>query len=127
MILREAILKAFKGPLRNRAEVLIEEQMNDELWHLVLENLSLDVLAAYDGHLLPAHIEDICDHYKRLIPEFRNLAKVRTHYHRIAGLLSHRADILGDEFCTEVVRQLFQLYPNRPAMRDEFRQVGLVE
>ncbi|WP_319560710.1 SWIM zinc finger family protein [Marispirochaeta sp.] len=125
--IRQEILQAFDGHWRSRAELLIEEQMSDELWRLVSENKSLDVLEAYDTYLVPEYTEEIRDHYLHLIPEFLNLAKGRTHYQRIAGLLSHRANILGTEFCGNVVSQLLQLYPNRPAMRDEFRQAGLVK
>jgi SWIM zinc finger len=126
--IRQTILQAFEGhDWRSRAEVLIEEQMSDELWQLVSDHISLDVLTAYDTYLLPAHIEEIRDHYLCLIPDFLNLSMGRKHYQRIASLLSHRADILGAEFCGKVVSWLFELYQNRPAMRDELKKAGLVE
>ncbi len=124
---QQKILQNLDGYWRRKADVLIEEGMQNELWQLVSNHISLDVLTKYDRYLLPAYIEEIRNHYKNFIPKFLDLAKGRKHYQRIANLLSHRIDLLGEEFCDNLIRNLLQIYPNRPAMRDEFRQAGFVE
>ena len=121
---RQKILQNLDGYWRRKADVLIEEGMQNELWQFVSNHISLDVLTKYDRYLLPAYIEEIRNHYKNFIPKFLDLAKGRKHYQRIANLLSHRIDLLGEEFCDNLIRNLLQIYPNRPAMRDEFRQAG---
>lgn len=124
--IRNTIHESIVGYWGHKAEVFIEEKMFDELWSLVYQNRTFDVLTNYDKYLLPKYTEEIRDLYSRLIPKSLERIKDRKHYRRIAEMIFNRQKSLGSGYCNELVLQLIKFYPNRPAMRDEFRQAGLL-
>jgi hypothetical protein len=124
--IRNSIIESVKGYWGYKAEVFIEEQMFDELWSLVYQNQTFEILTKYDRYLLPKYAEEIRALYSELIPKILERVMGRKHYSLIAHTISSRRDSLGPRYCDELVLQLIQLYPNRPAMRDEFRQADLI-
>lgn len=124
--IRDSLLESFAGYWGQKAEIFIEENMIDSLWNLISQNRSLEVLSNYDRYFFPQYAEEIRGIYRQLISESLERIKDRKHYRCIAEILSSRKKQLGPGFCNRLVEDLIRLFPNRPAMRDEFQQAGLL-
>jgi len=106
--------------------VYIEEAMWEQLFNEVKRCNNIEIVEKYYNYLAPIYHDELIPMYKNAILKFAEQTG-RNVYATLVTYLNNLAKLQGGKtVAKELMLELLEKYKNRPAMKDEFKKVGIV-
>ncbi len=107
-----------------KAELYVEEQLDEDLLNLILWQKDLRLLNQYEARLKEKYPQQLLEKYASVAIQMAARSGPRSHYRQIVDLLQHmRTYPTGETRVQQLLADWQSSYKNRPAMLDELRKI----
>lgn len=105
------------------ANIYIWEERWTDLFSIVKQHVSLNILESYDQYLLPFFTNEISDLYQTAILKFMENNVSRSYYQEACRYLRKMIKMGARDKANFVIKMLQTLYPQRKALMEELQKV----